>query len=261
MTVYLGSAHIDEHGNAKGGKAGDQTGRELGTEKWYKHSKGWVVLRPKDREKGHEIACAMSAACANPHIGYDQGQRLTLYQAAKPVGFDPAKVTTDCETDCSALVRVCLAYAGIMVSNFTTANEASVLLASGYFKKMSGDKYTTRSDYLRAGDVLVTASQGHTVVVLNDGALAGADESDDEAPANPVGPDGSVKVTTSGNYHLRETPGILGKDKGVVRSGSSVRVYGKASNGWYGIRVLHTPDGKLLDAKGYISPKALPGLE
>ena len=260
MTVYVGSAHIDERGKAKGGKAGDQ-GNEVGTQKWYKHSKGWVVLRPKDPYKGKEIAYDMQAACKNQHIGYDQGQRLTLYNAAKQVGFDCAKVDVDCETDCSALVRVCLAYAGIMVSNFTTANEASVLLGSGYFKRMSGDQYETRPDYLRAGDVLVTKTQGHTVVVLNDGSLAGADESDDQAPANPVQPDGTVKVTTHGNYHLRETPGILGKDMGVVRSGSSVRVYGKASNGWYGIKVLHTPDGKLVNEKGYISPKALPGME
>ena len=252
MTVYIGSAHIDERGKAKGGKAGDQ-GNEVGTQKYYVHKQGWVVLRPKDRYKGEEIAYAMQAACKNPHIGYDQGQRLTLYNEAKKVGFDPAKVTTDCETDCSALVRVCLAYAGIMVQNFTTANEASVLLNSGYFKRMSGDQYTTRADYLRAGDVLVTKGQGHTVVVLNDGALAGAEEPDDEAPANPVQPDGTVRVKTNGTYWLRDKPGIMGKRICAVPSGTTVRVYGRTDNGWYGIKL---PSGE----KGYISGKALPYL-
>ncbi len=28
-TVYIGSARIDERGRARGGKAGDQTGREV----------------------------------------------------------------------------------------------------------------------------------------------------------------------------------------------------------------------------------------
>ena len=250
MTVYLGSAHIDELGKAKGGKAGDQ-GNEVGTQKWYKHSKGWVVLRPKDRYKGQEIAYDMNAACANKHIGYDQGQRLTLYNAAKAVGFDCAKVTQDVETDCSALVRVCLAYAGIMVSNFTTSNEAAILLGSGYFKRMSGDQYESRPDYLRAGDVLVTKTQGHTVVVLNDGALAGAEEPDDEAPANPVQPDGTVRVKTNGTYWLRDKPGITGKRICAVPSGTTVRVYGRTDNGWYGVKL---PSGE----KGYISGKAMP---
>lgn len=257
MTVMVGSARIDERGRASGGKAGDQ-GKEVSTQPWYRHEKGWIVLRPKSREVGRKIAWDMQAACDNPHIGYDQSQRNTLYAEAKPYGFDCSRVTVDCETDCSSLVRVCVCYAGIMVSAFSTETEPSVLTKTGAFTRLDDAKYTTRSDYLRAGDILVTRTKGHTVVVLGDGPFA---EGEEIAPANPVQPDGSVKVSTVGDYHLRETPGILGKDKGVVRSGSSVRVYGRASNGWYGIKVLHTPNGKLINEKGYISPKAFPGME
>lgn len=63
MAVRIGSARIDERGRASGGKAGDQTGREVSTQNWYKHSKGWVVLRATDSEKGQKIAQAMRAAC------------------------------------------------------------------------------------------------------------------------------------------------------------------------------------------------------
>lgn len=172
MTVTIGSARIDENGHASGGAAGDQTGKEVSTQNWYKHSKGWRVLRCKDPGKAAKIAEAMIAACKNPKIGYDQDQRLTLYNLAKNVGFDPGKVTTACETDCSALVRVCMAYAGIMVANFTTPNEASVILATGLFVELTASKYTTGSAYLRKGDILVTKTQGHTVVVLTDGSKA-----------------------------------------------------------------------------------------
>lgn len=110
MAVIIGSARIDEHGNATGGQAGDQTGKEVSTQNWYKHSKGWRVLRCRDPVRAEKIASAMRAACDNPFIGYDQNQRLTLYEAAEKVGFDPGKVKTPCETDCSALVRVCLSY-------------------------------------------------------------------------------------------------------------------------------------------------------
>ena len=174
MAVTIGSARIDENGNAHGGRAGDQSGKEVSTQAWYRHSKGWRVLRCTDEAKAEKIARAMQAACDNANIGYDQYQRDTLYNAAKPLGFDPARVDTPCETDCSALVRVCCAYAGIPVDNFRTTNEAGVLLRSGAFTELKESRYADQSAYLRRGDILVTRTQGHTVVVLSNGSKAEA---------------------------------------------------------------------------------------
>lgn len=184
--VIVGSARIDENGKTHGGRAGDQTGKEVSTQAWYKHKKGWRVLRCKSADKAEKIARAMQAACDNANIGYDQYQRDTLYKLAKDVGFDPGRVTTPCETDCSALVRVCLAYAGILVENFRTSNEASVLLRSGEFVELKEGRYTDQSTYLRRGDILVTRTQGHTVVVLSNGSKA-------EEPANEEAPRTSLK--------------------------------------------------------------------
>ena len=122
MAVLIGSARIDERGRISGGSAGDQTGSEVATQNWYLHSKGWRVLRAIDASQRRKIAAAMRAACKNDNIGYDQGQRNTLYSLAAKVDFDPSKVTAKCETDCSALVRVCCAYAGISVKDFITSN-------------------------------------------------------------------------------------------------------------------------------------------
>ena len=183
-TVRVGSARIDERGKAYGGKAGDQTGRELSTQKWYLHKKGWRVFRAVKREQALKIAADMEAACKNSHIGYDQWQRNTLYKAAEPMGFDCGKVRTDCETDCSALVRVCCAYAGIMglPSDFRTGNMPKNLLATGMFVELRGAKYTDQSAYLGKGDILVTKTHGHTVVVLDDGTrYEGAVEAKDYA--------------------------------------------------------------------------------
>lgn len=173
--VYVGSARIDEHGNAYGGAAGDQTGGEVATQKWYLHKQGWRAFRAKDPERAKKIAWNMKAACANNHIGYDQYERLSLYNEAKQYGFDCSKVTKNVETDCSALVRVCLAYAGITVDNFRTWNEPNTLLNSGAFYELTGAKYTGQATYLKAGDILVTPTAGHTVVVLNDGDKAATD--------------------------------------------------------------------------------------
>lgn len=171
-TVYVYGASIDENGNASGGKAGNQTGRELRKQPWYKHRKGWRVFRAKDPEVAAKIAQDVKWAVANKRIGYDQGQRLTLYNAAKPHGFNCKQVTTPCETDCSALVRVCCAYAGITLPNFRTPTEPAALLNSGAFEEMKGTKYTDHPDYLKAGDILCTKTQGHTVIVGNDGSKA-----------------------------------------------------------------------------------------
>lgn len=171
MAVKVGSARIDENGKAHGGKAGDQTGKEVGTQNWYNHSKGWRVFRPIDPAKAAKIAKAMQMACDNGNIGYDQYQRNTLYTYAAKVGFNISKVTAKCETDCSALVRVCCEYAGIpgLPSGFRTGNMPSNLIKTGAFVELKGSKYTGRSDYLGAGDILVTKTSGHTVVVLTNG--------------------------------------------------------------------------------------------
>lgn len=171
MAVYVGSARIDENGKAYNGKAGDQTGKEVSKQKYYVHSKGWRVFRAKDRKAALKIAEAMEAACANKYIGYDQWQRNTLYTKAEKLGFNISKVTSACETDCSALVRVCCAWAGIwsIPSDFRTGNMPANLLATGAFVELKGSKYTNQSTFLGKGDILVTKTSGHTVVVLDDG--------------------------------------------------------------------------------------------
>ena len=173
MNVIIGSARSDEHGKISGGAAGDQTGKEVSTQSWYLHSKGWRVFRAINAAVAEAIAVCMEAACANNLIGYDQNQRNTLYNAAKLVGFDVRLIKTAVETDCSALIRVCLAFAGIMVADFNTSTEASALLKSGAFVELTDSKYTKKSDYLRRGDILVTKTKGHTAAVLSNGSKAG----------------------------------------------------------------------------------------
>lgn len=176
MSVRMGSAHGDENGKAVGGKAGDQTGREVSLENWYLHSKGWTVLRAKDAAAREKIAKCMEMACANDRIGYDQYQRNTLYKAAEVYGFDVSKVTENVETDCSALVRVCCAFAGILLPDYNTASQVSTFRTNGSFEILTDGKYCKQDAYLKRGDILVTNTKGHTVVVLSNGASAGSEE-------------------------------------------------------------------------------------
>lgn len=169
MAVKIGSARQNEFGGADGGVYGDQTGAEVSTQNWYLHYKGWKVFRAKDPDKRELIAQDMQFACDNNNIGYCQDHRDTLYNASKKYGWNCSKVITPCEVDCSALVRVCCLYAGISVPDFYTGNEAAVLMATGQFEELIDHRFTTSSLYLMRGDILVTRSTGHTVVVLSDG--------------------------------------------------------------------------------------------
>lgn len=183
MSVIIGSARIDERGKATGGAAGDQKQTssddwkgEVSKQNWYKHSKGWVLIRAKSAAAREKIAQDMEYACANKYIGYDQSQNRTLYNVVKPLGYNCSKVKTYCETDCAQLVRVCVLYAGINCSDFYTANEVSALRSTGAFEIITDSKYTASDKYLLRGDILVTKTKGHTVIVLSDGSGAKEDQ-------------------------------------------------------------------------------------
>ena len=157
MAVIIGSARHDEHGNCySGGKAGDQTGQEVSTQNFYNHSKGWNVLRAKDNKVAEKLAEAMQIACGNKNIGYDQSERYGIIKH----GIN-TKVKTEC--DCSSLVRACIIYAsGKDVGDFNTSNERSVILKSGLFEDVGSYE---QGDTLYNGDILVTRTKGHTVIV------------------------------------------------------------------------------------------------
>ncbi len=174
MSVLIGSARINEKGGINGGSAGDQTGGEVSTQAWYLHSKGWVVIRAKDPVVLEKIARNMQAICDNDNIGYCQDHRSTLTVAAKPYGYDASKVTKKVEVDCSEGVRNCVLYAGINVGSFSTSSEVSALRNTGAFDILEEDKYCKSSEYLLRGDILVTKTKGHTVVVLSNGSKASA---------------------------------------------------------------------------------------
>lgn len=160
MGIIIGSARIDENGRLSGGKAGDQTGNEVATQSFYIHSKGWIIIRPKSVDVAEKIAELMRIACNNPNLGYDQNNRLGVIT----YGIN-SKTPTEC--DCSSLVRQCVKEAtGKDAGDFTTLNEVTALKNTGLFEKeivfINLDKTP-----LYSGDILVTKTKGHTVIVTS----------------------------------------------------------------------------------------------
>lgn len=176
MGVMIAEACHDERGRYVGGAAGDQSGDEVRVRAWY--SRPWsVVLRFTSPAMAERFAYAMEAAARNPRIGYDQGQRNTALAAARAVGYDPARITKDCETDCSALVTLACIYAGVPEAllfkwgnSATTSTLRARLMSTGVVKAYTGKDYTAKPDKLLRGDILLY--EGHHVAAVIQGAAA-----------------------------------------------------------------------------------------
>ena len=218
--VRIGSARINEKGTTTGGKAGDQTGGEVSIQNYYLHKKGWYVARAKQSGVAEKIAQAMEAACNNNHIGYCQAHRDGLRKAAVKYNYNLGKVTVDVEVDCSALVRVCCLYAGISVGDFNTESELEALRKTGQFEILKDDKHCNSSTYLKRGDILVTRTKGHTVVVLDNGFGVTGTKTQVSAGTYTVG---QVYTTRVDDLSVRTSPGTNNPEKSYAELSSNAQ--------------------------------------
>lgn len=243
--IKIGQASRDERGGYSGGLAGDQDGKEVSVRGWY--NRPWnKVLRPKNPDKAEKIAAAMEKACKNNCIGYDQSQRTTLYSLAKSNGWKIEDVKTQCETDCSALVAVCVNAAGIKVSgDIYTGNEANALLRTGEFELLSAPKYLLSDEYLKRGDILLYEFH-HTAIALQDGRKA-----EKSRPAQVEYPLG-WNVSSDGQWWYADTPHsriagrwayIDGRWYVFDQKGHMIKGWFKQGDDWY---YMNPDDGAMI---------------
>ena len=243
--IKIGQASRDERGRYSGGLAGDQDGREVAIHEWY--NRPWnKVLRCKDVAKAEKIAVAMEKACKNDYIGYDQNQRTTLYSLCKANGWNIEDIKTPCETDCSALVAVCVNAAGVNISgDIYTGNEAAALLKTGEFELLSSPKYLLSDEYLKRGDILLYEFH-HTAIVLENGRKAEKDR-----PAQVEYPLG-WNVSSDGQWWYADTPQsiiagrwayINGRWYVFDQKGFMIRGWFKQGDDWY---YMNPADGAML---------------
>lgn len=243
--IKIGQASRDERGKYSGGIAGDQDGKEVAIREWY--SRPWnKVLRCKDVAKAEKIAVAMEKACKNDFIGYDQAQRTTLYSLCKANGWNIEDIKTPCETDCSALVAVCVNAAGIKVSgDIYTGNEAKALLQTGEFELLSAPKYLMTDEYLKRGDILLYEFH-HTAIALQDGRKA--EKTKPTQVEYPLG----WNVSSDGQWWYADTPQsivagrwayINGRWYVFDQKGFMIRGWFKQGEDWY---YMNPADGAMI---------------
>ena len=183
MAVLVSNCGGDENGNLWGGTAGDQTGREYKVAEWSNWGQVAVYRHPNPKVRAL-IAKKARATAENNLIGYDQGQRMTFFNRLKAAGWDPAKIRTACEADCSSSTGAIIHAVGEELGDaklkaydyeLSTHSMNAALIAAG-FTKLTANKYLSGSSYLLAGDIQLQPAY-HVNIVITSGSNSSSESS------------------------------------------------------------------------------------
>lgn len=245
-THYISNSGHDENNRYNSGSAGDQTGKEWELKGWY--NRPWtVVLRYPDQAVGIKIAELGIAAALNNKVGYDQYQRTSYWTQLQKAGYDPSKITTACEADCTAGVTANVKAVGCLLGitklkNLATdtysGNMKSRFVSAG-FTALTAKKYTGGSTYLLPGDILLY--EGHhaaTNITLgkNAGKIDYKPAEPDAADPVPSDLDYSYVDVTRGNYYVRTGPATTFAPINVAHTGDKLEYLGETVDGWYKVK-------------------------
>lgn len=164
-------ASIDENGKAHGGKAGDQTGREVRIQDGCNKNFTEFLRHPNPTIAKEAARIAMNLANSNL-VGYDQYERNTCHEALKELHYDVKEYIRSgrmTEADCSSFVILSYIAAGVKTLEYTgnapsTHYMAKVLRAAGF---QDIDKFTDAKG--KVGDILI-APGSHTVMIVENGS-------------------------------------------------------------------------------------------
>ena len=175
----------DERRLYSGGQAGDQSKDEYTIRDWYNYPYGgWDIVLRYNGENPEKIRRTIAniaiLAANNDNIGYDQGQRGTFFYQLKQAKYDPSKITTPRESDCSASTSAVIIAAGYQCNNqrlqkISPENTTWTLrdaLTSVGFVGYTDSKYTGGWDNLIPGDVLLNI-QNHVCIFVGDAKVNG----------------------------------------------------------------------------------------
>lgn len=232
----------DENNKYSGGVAGDQTGTEWAIINWY--NRPWkCVLRHPDASVRAKIAELAKAAASNDKIGYDQSQRGTFWTQLQKASYNPAKITTACEADCSSGVSSIVKAVGYLLNIALLKNVSASLTTSGMraafksagFTVLTDSKYLTSDAYLLEGDILLNDG-AHTATNLTKGSKASGETATtastssnakvDAAQSKDSSLTGTYEVTASDFLSLRAGAGTGKTELARMQPKETVQCYG-----------------------------------
>ena len=246
MAVKIAHAVGDENGKARGGRAGDQTGKEILVTNWYKRTGGWEVYLECTDKALAKVAADFAVQIANDDsFGYDQDQRTTGLKAILSAGSVSDAVAS--ELDCSALVFAAYILAGLEIEVGYTGNLEARFLATGLFIAHRESKYLTSGDYATIGGIYLTSGK-HTAIVVTNGSKSDSydefvpDETDGSGEADEIDPPyvqivGKVNVRSQAGTYIDEATGKEMFYPKIYRAQNERLPFEEYDDdtGWYGV--------------------------
>lgn len=161
-------ASIDERGKISGGKAGDQTGKEVKEGAYYDFGQTHYI-RFKSRTRAKRAANIAKYLAVNDHVGYCQSTRDTLYDTLKQHGWDVTKLYDYCNTDCSALVCciINIAYGtGKVPKGYNSWSFVEGAVSKKCPKGLTPPRPLGSNTKLKLGDIV--CKRGHVVIITEE---------------------------------------------------------------------------------------------
>ena len=192
MAIKIAHFSGDENRGIKGGKAGDQTGRECCVRDWY--SQPWdYYIEITDEAMANRAADIFTQVANRNEAGYDQSQRLTFYDTLVACNGDISKMAP-CESDCSAGVSSIYKFVGLNVSQAcTTRNLRAAFEKTGKVKVYSDKDHVASDKYAKRGGLFLKEGKHVAMAVENGSAYTAA-----PAPAKPAAPTPAPSTPATG---------------------------------------------------------------
>lgn len=249
-THYISNSGSDENKKYHSGKAGDQTGHEWELRSWYSRPWTHVFRYEKDPRVGVTLCNLGCAAALNNNIGYDQYQRTTYWAQLQKVNYDPSKITTPCEEDCSAGVAANVKAAGYILgikslqnvsSSMTSRNTVANLTKAG-FTVLTDQKYLTSGKYLKPGDILLCINH-HVAMNITKGSKAEDNTTIVVPPATSTSFEFVGVATSKASMNIRAEASINSKSYGTIQKGVKLNVIEVLDNDWLKVEYVKSPIG------------------
>ena len=215
----IAEAFGDEIGKARGGKRGDQTGREIRVTDWYKRDGGWsVYIECTDPLLAEAAAYNAQLIAEDSSFGYNQDERWTGYEEIIRGGsIDEADAG---DFDCSSLCIAAYILAGLdMKPEGYTGNLERLFLETGKFKSYEDSAHLNSSNLAKRGGMYLEPKK-HVLMMLEDG------EGSTETPQTTSG----TRVYAKGSVRVRKAP-IDGKTLTTLHKGESLPYISE----WYAV--------------------------
>ena len=222
-------AYGDENGKARGGKPGDQTGREIRVAEWYDRDGGWMVyLECTDPLLAEAAAYNAQLIAEDGSFGYNQDDRWSGYDAIIRGGsIDEAET---CDFDCSSLCIAAYILAGLdMKPEGYTGNMERLFLETGKFRSYDDAAHLKSSSLAKRGGMYLMP-KAHVLMMLEDGV-----EAAEENPPAAI-QIGKRYVEALGSVKLRVGHTTAFEDAGTMHKGERLPYVATADEtGWYAV--------------------------